>query len=242
MKHIHFFGCSFTVGDELNDDAYFPWKKECKTLEEYYAKRHECNFDYIKYEQDNKDQAYPALLGGINHASNGAGLKENILKIIQLINSDTPIDAIYLQIPPPLRELYITDDMTIESIRLLSKDYQHEKYITTKIATHSNLNFAVNDAIDLITIDSFVRSKNINFGIISFGLELKYRRNELENSPFDFLNNELNKLDMVDFKNYAFENKHKIRLLGFHFTPEAHEYFAQQIKKHLADKFSILID
>lgn len=29
MTNIHFFGCSFTAGDELTDDYFFPWKKDC---------------------------------------------------------------------------------------------------------------------------------------------------------------------------------------------------------------------
>ena len=38
MKTIHFFGCSFTAGHELPDDDVIPWKKDCKTSEEFYAK------------------------------------------------------------------------------------------------------------------------------------------------------------------------------------------------------------
>lgn len=240
MKNIHFFGCSFTAGDELSDDIYFPWKSECKTLEEYYEKRSNSEFDHSKYQEDNKNKSYPSMLGGINHASNGASLKENILKIVQLINSDTLIDAIYLQIPPYLRELYITEDNSIESLMFNSIDTDTtSSYIKTKILSHSDINFAVNDVLDLISFDNFIRNKNINFGIISFGPELRGRQLVLYNTPFSFLNTELNKLDIIDFKNYVFTQKSKIRYLGQHFTLEAHQHFAQVIKQHLYDKFSI---
>jgi hypothetical protein len=39
ITNIHFFGCSFTAGDELIDDYFFPWKKDCLTADEYYNKR-----------------------------------------------------------------------------------------------------------------------------------------------------------------------------------------------------------
>lgn len=217
----------------------------CKTVQEYYQRRLEqietdINFNYSKYQEDNKAKAYPSILGGINHALNGSSLKENILKIVQLINSDTPVDAIYLQVPPYMRELYIGNDGTVQSLLFNSFDTDiASSYIKEKIQSHSDINFVVNDVLDLISFDSFVRSKNINFSVISFGSEFRSRQIVLSNSPFDFLNIELNKLKIVDFKNYVFTQRQKIRHLGTHFTLEAHQHFAEVIKQHLSDKFSI---
>lgn len=238
MKHIHFFGCSFTAGDELSDHLYFPWKSECKTPREYYERRNNSNIDYHKYENENKSKAYPSILGGINHALNGTSLKENMLKIIQLINSDTSVDAIYLQLPPFMRELYITDDGTIRSLRFNSLDTDVAKsYVESKISTHSDINFVVNDIMDLITFYNFMKNKNVNFELISFGYELKLRRDTLAKSSFNFLRTELDKLEMLDFTNYIISNN--TRHIGGHFNIEAHQHFAQVIKQHLSDKFSI---
>jgi len=222
MKYIHFFGCSYTAGDELTDDIYFPWKVGCKTTAEYYQKRVEHirfhpEFDYIKYQEENKKKAYPAILGGINHASNGASLKENILRIVQLINSDTPIDAIYLQIPPYLRELYITEDNEISSLILNSVEVTVARsYIEAKISTHDKINFIVNDVLELISFYSFLKRKNINFGIISFGIEMDRRRLALAGSPFEFLISELDRVEVIDFKNYLNDNSKSSRTLGYH--------------------------
>lgn len=243
MKHIHFFGCSFTAGDELSDEHWFPWKKDVNSAEEYYKKRADSDFDYLKYQEENKAQAYPAILNGINHAVNGMSLKECMLRIVELINSDSKVDAIYLQIPPFLRELYITDDNTVTSLLFNSVDKDLVKsYVQTKILTHSALNFAVNDTLELILFNRFMQSTNVNFSIISFGYELMLRINELQNSPFNFLIKELQKVEVIDFFNYAGTESTKIRSLGGHFTLEAHNYFAKAIKQHLADKFSILLD
>jgi hypothetical protein len=243
IKNIHFFGCSLTAGDELSDHEYFPWKSECKNFEEFYQRREDIiDFDYFKYQEDNKAKAYPSILGGINHAENGASLKANILKIIQLINSGTPIDAIYLQLPSHQREMYITDHGEIKSVRFnqyASTNNPLGKYIDTKILTHSDINFLANDIIDLISFDSFIRSNNINFGIISFGPELLMRHSVLrtfKNDSFKFLLTELNKLEMINIQTTG-----KSRHLGGHFKVEVHEYIASVIKQHLSDKFSILV-
>jgi hypothetical protein len=242
-NNIHFFGCSYTAGDELSDHKYFPWKSECKTKDEYYQKRNDYihiypNFNYLQYQEDNKAMAYPSILNGINHAENGASLKTNILKIVQLINSDTPVDAIYLQLPPFPRELYITNEGEITSLmfnELPGKDVTLLPYIKEKVLSHNDINFAVNDILDLILFDAFVKSKNINFGIISFGIELFTRRSVLSaNDSFKFLNTELDKLEMIDFL-----KSKKNTYIGGHLTLESHQYLAQVIKQHLFDKFSI---
>ena len=120
------------------------------------------------------------------------------------------------------------------SILLPGKDVT-VPYIKEKILSHSDINFVVNDILDLILFDAFIRSKNINFGVISFGIELLTRCDVLSsNDSFKFLSTELDKLEMIDFKKYE-----KNTYVGGHLTLEAHQNFAQVIKQHLFDKFSI---
>ena len=69
MKHLHFFGCSYTAGDELSDEEFFPWKKDCATIEEYYSRRNQLMSDVSfmeNYLRSNKNKAYPALDGQNN--------------------------------------------------------------------------------------------------------------------------------------------------------------------------------
>ena len=62
---MYFYGCSFTAGDELVDDVFFPWKKDCIDVGEYYNKRSEA-FNKInvlhEYKTQNNLLAYPAQI------------------------------------------------------------------------------------------------------------------------------------------------------------------------------------
>ena len=80
MKHVHFFGCSLTAGDELSDEEFFPWKNGC-SQEEYYAKRNQLFRQDIalhdRYVDSNKTKSYPSILNisgfsFYNHAKNGS--------------------------------------------------------------------------------------------------------------------------------------------------------------------------
>lgn len=259
MKHLHFFGCSFTAGDELSDDIWFPWKHECKDQDEYYTRRHEilCNMeDNIQYQLDNKARAYPAKIENeeyktYNHAKNGESLRRNIFLILQLIYSkSTAYDAIFLQIPPVGRELYIDSDLGITSLSFRGIDSYldlQKKYLQAKAMSHRILQYSVEDLIDLLMLSNLCKQKNIRFYLIDFHQMLKPRLDDLrmdttkDTTKFQFISDNIfEETNIINFDEIVLsvfaENK---ILLGGHFPEESHQKMADKIKKKLPEIFNL---
>lgn len=251
MKHLHFFGCSLTAGDELTDDIFFPWKDECKSGAEYFQRRNKVLLDEttsFAYEEQNLKFAYPALIEDseyktFNHAKNGASLKENIVNIVDLIFNDKDVSVIFLQIPPPGRELYFMGQppVTVTTLRLLDQNTNLaiRRYIESKLISHHPAQLSAEDLIDLIMLANLAKQKNVRLYIINLTNALKLRLNDvLDQKVCGFINHNLTKeLNLIDF-----ENRQDIRInqtLGGHFNKLAHQIIAEEIKQMLPDILNI---
>lgn len=255
-KNIHFLGCSLTAGDELSDDIWFPWKTECKTIEEFIERRHKFLINYtpdqiIKYRQNNKDLAYPSLVAVddceiFNHAENGTSLRSVIFLALQLIYTKQ-VDILFVQIPPAGREMYMKfntnvdlQSLTLDNLQSLTlaqpdnyEDADIKNYIIAKNMSHIYIHHSLDDMIDLLMLVNVAKQKKILLGIIVFGNELERRLSDLRlSTEFNFIRN--NFYDEVDnLINFSSIKERYTLLLGAHPPKEAHIEMAYEIKKIL---------
>jgi hypothetical protein len=231
MINVHFFGCSLTAGDELSDDELFPWKHECKDAQEYYSRR----LLPSNYELRNKQFAYPALIKSssintVNHAHNGAGVRENILNLIEVISTNSKIDCLYFQIPPVGRELVIINDRGT-TIQLAWQASGYEEYLKAKQKSHTLMQYSLEDFMDLITLHGYLKSQGIKHKFIELEdwvNELRIR--DLNATRFSFLVDEYFKLPRLILSEVL--SKYP-RMIGGHYNKQAHSEIAKVINEDL---------
>lgn len=246
MKNIYFFGCSFTAGDELSDEEYFPWKfTENHTPETYYQKRNvffEKNYnkwnDYVK---SNKEKSYPLKINSAyqihNQSSCGRALRHNIFDVIKLLESDHTVDALYFQIPPVGRETYIDKDAIIQSITMsiLKKTDEHFAYLRIKAKTHDYKQYSLDDLLDLIMLREYLNNKNIYYKFLDFFDLLNVRINDVielqdKHSVYKEIIDSASRLPTIKF-NFGIQDM----LLGGHLTIEGHETVAKRLEIDLRE-------
>lgn len=242
MKHIHFFGCSFTVGDELADTEIFPWKSECKSPAEYYERRNPYlrdPDDRMRYIELCKQQSYPSILARdniktYNHAQLGASIRENLFYILQTLSSQIPVDRVFLQIPPWPREVKFMPHglmgVQLASIGKLDTDNIDNNYIKTKVMSHSLLHWACEDYMDLILIKSYLDQKGIPFSLIVLHDEL-ISRNHMLPDYAKFLHQTLmSTTAIIDLTNKISRND---QLTGLHYNFFGHKKIANAVLRHI---------
>lgn len=249
--HAHFFGCSLTAGDELSDEKYLPWKfVEEHTTESYYEKRKRLgsNYDWVKYQEENKLQSYPALISQTdpniktyNHAHNGKSHRRNILDILRLVEESTQkIDVIYFQLSPSDREIIIGDDCIYDIIDAHGDDITQE-YIIAKLKLARLEHQSIQDSMDIHLLTGYLKTKNIPFYFLNFGGELDRRiadiktailHNEFDGTiNFDFLRfEEFTNLINLSYLNFKYD-----RLIGGHMPKEQHHEIAKFITQHIKE-------
>jgi hypothetical protein len=231
MINVHFFGCSLTAGDELSDDELFPWKHECKDAQEYYSRRVLPG----DYELRNKKFAYPALMKSLsinttNHAHNGAGIRENILNLIEVISTNSKIDCLYFQIPPYGRELVIINDRAT-TIQLAWNEAWYKEYLEAKRKSHSLMQYSLEDFMDLITLHGYLKSQGIKHKFIELENWVnELRITDLQKTRFSFLVDEYYKLPRLILSD-ALSNHP--RTIGGHYDKHAHIEIARIINEDL---------
>lgn len=248
MINLHFFGCSLTAGDELSDDEFFPWKATYKSGTEYFQRRNKELLDSNlsnKYEESNRALAYPALINNdvyktYSYAKNGASLRENIYRILKLIYENNNIDAIFLQVPPPGREMHVFGRDFVTTLRfsdakiiLTGNEDAVSKYINAKLMSHSNKQYSLEDLMDLIMLNGLARQKNIKLCIINMTNQIETRLEDLKKSnEFQFIyDNILKEITLINLPNHL---KGRQTLAG-HLTKSAHQEFAELIQAMLPD-------
>lgn len=252
VKHLHFFGCSFTAGDELADSVWFPWKKDIADRHQYHKKRNEFFQSqspsiYSNYVEDNKKLAYPNLVNAdnilvYNHAKNGMAMDEIIYRIFELIEAnDKPIHGIYLQPPPYPREMFMLEDSTeITSIHITNFDTSHcgfRNYVREKIMSHSIGNFVLNDLLYLSLLNGYIKSKNIKLFLLDIQETLKRRLGE--QYDFSLFKSYIDKnCEIVDLESTINDLYHcnYVELAG-HWNARAHEILAEKISDHVRQNF-----
>jgi hypothetical protein len=246
MINLHFFGCSLTAGDELSDEEYFPWKKTCNSPDEYFNRRNKILLDSdfsTKYEQSNRELAYPALINNdvyktYNHSKNGASLRENIYRALKLIYENNDVGAVFLQIPPPGREMHIVGKDFVTTLRFsdAKKSYTINenavsKYINAKVMSHTHVQYSVDDLMDLLMLINVARQKNVKFYVINIIDQLEIRLRDLNGvDGFQFIHdNLLKEINLIDLPRHL---KRQQTLAG-HITKPAHREFAELIQAML---------
>lgn len=233
MINVHFFGCSFTAGDELIDDEIFPWKHECKDFTEYFSRR----VLPADYQIRNKKLAYPALVKSesvntFNHATNGAGIQENLINLLELISSGAKVDCVYFQITPYGRELIIDSNNNATSLQLAWDTHGFEDYLKAKRISHKFWQYAVEDFADIIMIHSYLSNKGIKHKFVELASWItEFRITDLEHTEFSYLVKEYRKLPILDLSD---DIKQFPTLLGNHFSKEAHAEIARLITNDLS--------
>ena len=232
MIDVHFFGCSFTAGDELIDDEIFPWKEECTNFTEYFSRRVLPN----DYQKRNKELAYPALvktsdINTFNYAANGAGIQENMINLIELVSSNKKVDCVYFQITPYGRELVIDQNNSATSLQLAWDSTGYEDYLKAKRQSHKFWQYAVEDFMDIIMIHNYLSNHGIKHKFVELASWInEFRERDLEHTKFSYLIKEYNKLPILNLSDSI---KHFPTLLGNHFSKEAHAEISRLITNDL---------
>ena len=230
MNHIHFFGCSYTAGDELSDEEIFPWKLECKDIHEYYDRRK--GKIPNDYEYRNKKMAYPALLSTpdaitFNYAKNGAGIQENMMNLLSMVSSNTQMDCVYFQISPYGRELLIDQTNSVYTLQLSWDLPGYEKYLEAKRSSHKFLQYSIEDLVDLIMIHNYLSNRNIKHKFLELASWITDTRfNDLLDTKYSYLITEYKKLPRLNLSEHI---NHFPLLLGNHFSRHAHVEIARLI-------------
>jgi hypothetical protein len=248
-KQVHFFGCSFTAGDELIDQDIFPWITKEMSIQEYYNRRNEYLADPQKneeYQIKNKLFAYPALLNSDswqthNHAVNGVGLRTNIYKIMELIFNQSA-DIIFLQVPPVGRELYVYSTGFVDSVALAFEPKKPElkNYVKSKNVSHGIYQSSLEDLMDIIMLSNLAKQKNVRLIVLDFFFELVKRSEDIAHfEDFKFIRTnyikEIEQIDLIPLVNKIRQGK--LILKGGHFSRLAHQYIADEIRPVLQEFF-----
>jgi len=245
MKTIHFFGCSFTAGHELPDDEILPWKKDCKTSEEYYNKltsgypSYHLPGSYEEYVDLCKSMAYPSIIETnqtewtcINHAEFGSSIKQEIFKAVTLIeNSAEPIDFIVFQIPHFSREFTFTNEEKLESFSInfpIVNSPDFNAYLEKSVVFHSINHWTFHGQLDLLMFEGYLLSKNIKFMFIELDDVNAYSKQPLGgiwNLRYTFVHSFEEQLRGLEY-----------RLLGLHFNLLAHNEIANVLTDKIKER------
>lgn len=236
MKHVHFFGCSLTAGDELADDEFFPWISNCLDFMDYYKRRKPYMSDSSlreKYTDACKALSYPALLSSdsiktYNHGKLGASLRECVFLTMQMINSGTHVDQIFFQIPLSMRELIISDDTSgsIQLANISADNFQYTQYVRSKIMAFKPHQWAVEDLMDILMLIEYVKSKKILFYVIELYEELKFRKDSIPKHA-KFLKDNINSSDsIICLRDLSLNND---RSIGGHYNQSAHHKIKERL-------------
>ena len=241
-KTHYFYGCSMTAGDELSDGTdEYPFKLGVTPA--YYTVKANILHNPLKmskYEASNKKMAYPAILNKkynidtLNLAENGMSLRHIVSKIISLvINSPESIDHIHLQVPVMGREQFITStfEASIQLTQTVHWDKDVENYRRAKLLSHSDVHISVEDIQDLILLNGFLKSKNINLTVIEINNSLANRFKILIPTRYQWMSRF--KPELSIFSVDLAEDWH---FTSWHMNQLGHEKFADLIKTSVIDK------
>lgn len=244
MKVLHFYGCSFTAGDELSDYEY-PELANHETQETYWPARQkflEDSRQCFEYIEKNKQKAYPAKVAARgfetkNFAQNGASLEEMIYRIILKL-SEVPAeipDAVFLQIPPIGREAVFFDHQPcVATIRYsnlqqnIMNDLKYHDYMTSKIMAFTDAHFAISDLLKLHSLKYFLAAKNIPFYIIEMIDDLEMRYAFIKSDSYNHIIDELKNIPILNMAPFLRSTENAVCLAG-HFAEKMHIIIADRI-------------
>jgi len=242
-KYNHFFGCSFTAGDEAADSIYFPWAAECKDPIEYQNKKNKSfekkEVDLFEYREVCKKYAYPSFLNddfneSFNYAECGASLSANVYRILKLVEDESiKKDAIFLQIPPPGRVHYFENE-SVFSFPLGFNGRNYTEFDEFRLNYLKHFDPVREDFLDiqlLLLLTYYLEEKSINYYVIDINGELSNRFETLSKYFLWMVN-----LSKSKIKNLiilpALSLSRLSRCIGGHFTPASHKIIADIIKNN----------
>lgn len=247
-RRILFYGCSYTAGDELADNEFFPWIKYVRTQEEYVVRKQESLLkmraeDMEKYYYSCRQKAYPQLMNTdeintVNRALCGSSVEEQVFYILKdyeqgWMDSDS---TVYLQLIGYPREIYLEEDRP-RSLRFSDiKKYSWwdsdavNEYKLAKLNTHGLDHWVAMDYMLIITTKNFLNNKQIPFYLINLDDALENRNNEL-NRPIhttirQLFEKEIKVLDLQDLIDP------ETKLINGHFNHQSHKRIAELVTEH----------
>jgi len=240
-RYNHFFGCSFTAGDEVADNIYFPWAADCKDPTEYQNKKNKSfetkQVDLLAYRESCKKYAYPSFLNdglneSFNHAECGASLSANIYKILKLVEDESiKKDAIFLQIPPPGRVHYFEND-SVFSFPLGFNGRNYTEFDDFRLNYLKHFDPIREDFLDiqlLLLLTYYLEEKSINYYVLDLNSEL-FNRLEILSKNFLWMVN-LFKCKITNLITLpTLQVSPLTRSIGGHFTSESHKIIADIVK------------
>jgi hypothetical protein len=240
MKTIHFYGCSFTAGDELSDSE-IPELSNHDTKESYWRARQAFLHDGmgLNYIERNKQKAYPAKVATqgfetSNFANNGASLEEMIYKIIFNLSFHPAPDVIFLQIPPTQREaIFLDSHPYISSIRFTDhmpgiRTNKYNDYIANKIMLFSDSDLAVSDLLKLYSLKYFLEAKNIPLYLLDTTDDLELRYSLVKSVEYHAILNTLKSIPTLRIFPIVRATEDAVTFAG-HFTEKIHQIIANMI-------------
>lgn len=250
MKTIWFYGCSLTAGDELADNEFFSWKKNCKDAIEYHKKRSEIFYQDteldLRYQKRNKELSYPKKLENssnfkiVNQAENGASLKTMIVKSLEDIILKKPVDFIVFQIPIHQREFYMRDT-GFSSIQMSNPNLPKilDDYRKIKLKSHTKYQQSFEDLLDLVLYDSYLKNKKIPYMFLIMNeTEYQYRVSDLKDTPYHYL---ISEFDKITDKFLVFNEPDCYeRELAGHLNSNAHVQLSNLLKRFLENYYESL--
>jgi len=247
-RRILFYGCSYTAGDELADNEFFPWINDVRTKEEYLLRKQESMLnmraeDMEKYYNSCRQKAYPQLMNTdeintVNRALCGSSVEEQVFYILKdyeqgWMDSDS---TVYLQLIGYPREIYLEDSeprsLRFSDLKLYSwmENDAINQYKLAKLNTHGLDHWVTLDHVLIITIKNFLNNKQIPFYLINLDHTLVDRTREL-NRPVhrslkQLFEKEIKVLDLQDLIDP------KTKLINGHFNAQSHRRIAELVTEH----------
>jgi hypothetical protein len=162
-----------------------------------------------------------------NYAKNGAGIQENMMRLLELVTANAQIDCVYFQISPFGRELVIDRNNSVFTLQLSWNAQGYEKYLEAKRSSHKFLQYSIEDLVDLIMIHNYLSNRNIKHKFLELADWITDTRfNDLSDTKYSYLITEYKKLPRLNLSEHI---KHFPLLLGNHFSRQAHVEIARLI-------------
>ena len=241
---LHFFGDSFTAGDELvdwkYDDNYPTYKKfwEWSKLPAHERNRPTLNHvDRKKLREEERQNSYAGLLGGINHGVSGSSMQSIQRRVIHHLENTDQKSIIFIQPTGIERWCEYVDDKWVDFIsdNEVSEEYtEYYKFRLSHSTVESNLLLWHNCVLTLI---AYVKSHHntVDWWVINNGTfnGIQYMMTQAK------ISNEMvvHTIKKLKEKTINFPHVDNMELpyfcIGGHANTEAHKELAQKIEKKL---------
>ena len=247
---LHFFGDSFTAGDELVDQEYIgnypPFLTFCEWKKSYPSQgrpslAHLTDKEMAVLKKKEREKSYAGLLNGNNHGIGGTSIQSIARRVIQHLEETDEKCVIFIQPPDTARWSDYVDGMWVDfgahgvtSTYDFNPNANYNDYHKFKIIHNTDFSNLVRWYNTLIPLIAYIKNhKNtvdwwlINHGVFNF-IPSWIKDNGLKDLPMmnfmDSVKNRIINFPQVDDQNYPYFH------LGGHVNQYAHELLAKKLQ------------